>query len=249
MGPARFERDQGIDVRPHPHIGLATVTYLIEGTIFHRDTLGSAQDIVAGDVNWMTAGQGIAHSERSSPSSRHAARQMAGVQSWVALPKPFEDTAPAFFHHDGASLPTLTDTGVRVRVIAGTAYGVVSPVQVFSHTLYVDASLAAGRRMPMPDEHAERSLYILSGNIDIAGEIFSDGRLLIFRPGDHISILAVSDAGFIIAGGEPLDGPRHIWWNFVSSSKARIDQAKADWQAGRFGLIPQDDQEFIPLPA
>jgi redox-sensitive bicupin YhaK (pirin superfamily) len=248
MGPARFERDQGIDVRPHPHIGLATVTYLLEGTIFHRDTLGSARDIVAGDVNWMTAGKGIAHSERSSPASRQAARQMTGVQSWIALPKVFEETAPAFFHHDGSSLPALTDTGIDVRVIAGTAYGAVSPVRVYSHTLYVDASVEAGRRLPLPDDHAERSLYILSGSVDIAGEVFAEGRLLIFRPGDAISVLAVTNARFIIAGGEPLDGPRHLWWNFVSSSQERIEQAKADWRAGKFGLVPHDDQEFIPLP-
>jgi redox-sensitive bicupin YhaK (pirin superfamily) len=249
MGPAHFERGEGIDVRPHPHIGLATVTYLIEGSIFHRDTLGSAQDIVPGDVNWMTAGSGIAHSERSSPVSREEARPMTGVQSWVALPKPFEEAAPGFFHHPGASLPVLTDTGIHVRVIAGTAYGAESPVHVFSHTLYADAELRSGRSLKLPDDHTERSVYVLSGTIEIAGEIFAEGRLLIFRPGDHISVLAISDTRFIIAGGEPLDGPRHIWWNFVSSSKDRIEQAKADWKAGRFGLVPMDEQEFVPLPA
>jgi redox-sensitive bicupin YhaK (pirin superfamily) len=249
MGPARFERGEGIDVRPHPHIGLATVTYLIEGSIFHRDTLGSAQDIVPGDVNWMTAGSGIAHSERSSPESRKAARPMTGIQSWVALPKAFEEAAPGFFHHPGARLPVLTDSGVHLRVIAGTAYGAMSPVRVFCQTLYVDAKLSAGRSLKLPDDHAERSVYIVSGGIEIAGESFAEGRLLIFRPGDHISILAETDARFIIAGGEPLDGPRHIWWNFVSSSKERIEQAKSDWKAGRFGVVPMDDQDFIPLPA
>jgi redox-sensitive bicupin YhaK (pirin superfamily) len=248
MGPARFERGQGVDVRPHPHIGLATVTYLIDGSIFHRDTLGSAQDIVPGDVNWMTAGRGIAHSERSSADSRRSARQMTGVQSWVALPKLFEESAPAFFHHDGASLPLLTDTGVHVRVIAGSAYGAASPVQVFSQTLYVDAALQAGKSLKLPDDHAERSIYILSGEVEIAGEVFPEWKLLIFRPGDHITVRAISDTRFIIAGGEPLDGPRHIWWNFVSSSKDRIEQAKEDWKTGKFGLVPHDDQEFIPLP-
>jgi hypothetical protein len=248
MGPARFEPGQGIDVRPHPHIGLATVTYLLEGSMFHRDSLGSAQDIVPGDVNWMTAGRGIAHSERSSPESRATARPMTGIQSWIALPKDFEETEPGFFHHAGATLPVLTDTGVHVRIIAGTAYGAASPVRVFSPTLYVDASLAAGRSLKLPDEHAERSVYVLSGRVEIAGEEFAEGRLLIFRPGDHISLLALSDARFIIAGGEPLDGPRHLWWNFVSSSKERIEQAKADWKAGRFALVPDDEQEFIPLP-
>jgi redox-sensitive bicupin YhaK (pirin superfamily) len=173
---------------------------------------------------------------------------MTGIQSWVALPKDFEEAAPGFFHHPGATLPVLTDTGVHVRIIAGTAYGAASPVQVFSPTLYVDASLAAGRSLKLPDEHAERSVYVLSGGVEIAGEEFAEGRLLIFRPGDHISLRALTDARFIIAGGAPLDGPRHIWWNFVSSSKERIEQAKADWKAGRFGLVPQDEQEFIPLP-
>ena len=249
MGPARFEAGEGIDVRPHPHIGLATLTYLVAGSLFHRDTLGSAQDIVPGDVNWMTAGRGIAHSERTSPASRRVGREMTGVQSWIALPKIFEETNPAFFHHAGASLPLLTDRGIVVRVIAGNAYGENSPVQVFSGTLYADASLEAGAVLPLPQEHAERSVYILEGAIEIAGEEFAEHRLLIFRPGDPISIRAMTPARIIIAGGEPLDGDRHIWWNFVSSSKDRIEQAKSDWKAGRFGLVPGDDQEFIPLPA
>jgi redox-sensitive bicupin YhaK (pirin superfamily) len=248
MGPARFEPDEGMDVRPHPHIGLATVTYLVEGSIFHRDTLGSAQDIVPGDINWMTAGRGIAHSERSSAESRKQARQMQGIQSWVALPKAMEEAEPGFFHHPAATLPVLTDTGVHLRVIAGTAYGAASPVQVFSQTLYVDAQLRAGASLPLPVEHAERSIYVLSGEIEIAGEVFGPCRLLIFRPEDPITLRARTDARFIMAGGEPLDGPRHIWWNFVSSSKERIEQAKADWVGGRFGLVPHDEAEFIPLP-
>lgn len=248
LGPARFEAGSGIDVRPHPHIGLATVTYLLDGSIFHRDTLGSAQDIVPGDVNWMTAGRGIAHSERSSAQSRRAGRLMTGVQSWIALPRIFEETNPAFFHHAGASLPELSDTGIKLRVIAGNAYGETSPVRVFSGTLYVDAMLDAGASLPLPSDHAERSLYILEGSVEIAGEEFAEGRLLIFRPGDHIGIRAVTSARFIIVGGEPMDGDRHIWWNFVSSSKERIEQAKADWKAGKFGTVPGDDREFIPLP-
>jgi redox-sensitive bicupin YhaK (pirin superfamily) len=248
MGPARFEPDEGMDVRPHPHIGLATVTYLVEGSIFHRDTLGSAQDIVPGDINWMTAGRGIAHSERSSPESRKQARQMQGIQSWVALPKAMEEAEPGFFHHPAATLPVLTDAGVHLRVIAGTAYGETSPVRVFSQTLYVDAQLRAGASLPLPVEHAERSIYLLSGEIEIAGEVFGPFRLLIFRPEDQITIRARTDSRFIMAGGEPLDGPRHIWWNFVSSSKERIEQAKADWAAGRFGIVPHDEAEFIPLP-
>jgi redox-sensitive bicupin YhaK (pirin superfamily) len=248
MGPARFEAGDGIDVRPHPHIGLATLTYLVDGSLFHRDTLGSAQDIVPGDVNWMTAGRGIAHSERSSVESRAVARQMMGVQSWIALPKAFEETAPAFFHHAGSGLPVLTDTGLQVRVIAGDAYGATSPVQVFSRTLYADAMLEAGAALPLPDDHVERSVYILSGSVEVAGESFGRCKLLIFRPGDNITIRAVTEARIIIVGGEPVDGDRHIWWNFVSSSKARIEQAKADWQAGRFGVVPGDEAEFIRLP-
>jgi redox-sensitive bicupin YhaK (pirin superfamily) len=249
MGPARFEVDEGIDVRPHPHIGLATLTYLIEGSIFHRDNLGSAQDIVPGDVNWMTAGRGIAHSERSSPESRRRARQMTGVQSWIALPQAHEETAPAFFHHDGASLPVLTDKGLQIRVIAGSAYGENSPVQVFSDTLYVDASIEPGTALALPMDAIERCIYILSGRIEIAGEIFEAHRLLIFRPHDAIAIRAITPARIIIAGGEPVDGDRHLWWNFVSSSKARIEQAKLDWQSGKFDPIPGDADEFIPLPA
>jgi redox-sensitive bicupin YhaK (pirin superfamily) len=249
MGPARFEAGHGIDVRPHPHIGLATLTYLVEGSIFHRDTLGSAQDIVPGDVNWMTAGRGIAHSERSSPESRKAARQMMGVQSWIALPKAHEETAPGFFHHAGAGLPVLTDTGLRVRVVAGSAFGETSPVQVFSETLYVDASIAAGAVLPLPIEAIERCVYILSGSVEIAGETFEQHRLLIFRPSDAIAVRAMTASRIIIAGGEPLDGDRHLWWNFVSSSKERIEQAKADWKARKFGLVPGDTEEFIPLPA
>jgi redox-sensitive bicupin YhaK (pirin superfamily) len=249
MGPADFAPHTGLDVRPHPHIGLATVTYLIEGSLFHRDTLGSAQDIVPGDVNWMTAGRGIAHSERSSPESRNMARRMTGIQSWVALPKDAEEVAPGFFHHAGATLPSLTDTGIRLHVIAGTAYGEASPVQVFSHTLYADAMLTEGKSLPLPQEHEERAVYLLSGTLGIADEVFEAPRLLIFRPGDHITIRAVTDVRCILLGGEPTDGTRHIWWNFVSSSKERIEQAKADWVAGRFGLIPADDTEFIPLPS
>jgi redox-sensitive bicupin YhaK (pirin superfamily) len=248
MGPEKFKANEGMDVRPHPHIGLATLTYLVEGSVFHRDTLGSAQDIVPGDVNWMTAGRGIAHSERSSPESRKVARQMTGLQSWIALPKIFEEASPAFFHHAGGSLPTLADTGVHIRVIAGTAYGETSPVQVFSRTLYADITLAAGTSLPLAQEHPERAIYILSGTLEIAGEEFNEIRLLIFRPGDRITIRAVTNTRFIILGGEPADGPRHIWWNFVSSTKDGIEQAKADWVAGRFGLIPNDEQEFIPLP-
>ena len=249
MGPALFAAGEGMDVRPHPHIGLATLTYLTEGSIFHRDTLGSAQNIVPGDVNWMTAGRGIAHSERSSPESRQSAQQLIGVQSWLALPRAFEETEPAFFHYDGATMPLLTDTGISLHLVAGSAFGATSPVRVFGSTLYADVSLAEGRGIPLSVEHEERAIYLLSGSVDIAGETFAAPVLLAFRPGDAITITAATAARFIMLGGEPLDGPRHLWWNFVSSSQARIEQAKADWRAGKFGLVPGDEQEWIPLPA
>ncbi|MBU6448856.1 MAG: pirin family protein [Rhodospirillales bacterium] len=248
IGPAFMEPGHGLDVRPHPHIGLATITYLMQGRIFHRDTLGSAQEIRPGEINWMTAGRGIAHSERSPEDTRQSGQPMLGIQSWVALPKEAEETAPGFFHHEGATLPQLEDGGIVARIIAGSAYGETSPVKVFSGTLYVDASLAAGASLPLPGEHEERSVQIVAGEVEIAGERFGEGQLLIFRPGDAITVRAMTDSRLMLLGGAPLDGPRHIWWNFVSSSTERIEQAKQDWQNRRFGLVPGDEQEFIPLP-
>ena len=249
MGPATFKAGDGLSVRPHPHIGLATVTYLTEGSIFHRDTLGSAQEIRPGDVNWMVAGRGIAHSERSDATQMQIERRMEGIQSWLALPTSHEEAAPSFDHHPGAMLPHLTDTGVAVTVIAGTAYGATAPVRVLSETLYADVTLAAGATLPLPDEHAERAAYVLSGEIEVAGDRFAPARLLIFRPGDTITLRATVPSRVLLVGGAPLDGERHLWWNFVSSSRDRIEQAKADWRAGRFGLIPGDAEEFIPLPS
>jgi redox-sensitive bicupin YhaK (pirin superfamily) len=249
MGPATFHAGAGLDVRPHPHIGLATVTYLVDGTILHRDTLGSSQNIVPGDVNWMVAGRGIAHSERSDATARQIERRMQGIQSWVALPQAHEETEPGFFHHAGASLPHLADTGIGVTVIAGTAYGAQSPVRVFSQTLYAFAVLQAGAKLPLPDEHAERAVYIIEGGIEVAGDRFEAGELLVFKPGDAITLHAETASRVLLVGGEPVDGPRHLWWNFVSSSLDRIEQAKSDWRAGRFGVVPGDAEEFIPLPA
>lgn len=248
IGPAEFQPGAGLDVRPHPHIGLATVTYLAEGTIFHRDTLGSAQAILPGDVNWMTAGRGIAHSERSPAETRGAPRKLLGIQSWVALPKAFEETAPEFFHHPATGLPRLEDEGIALRVIAGEAYGATSPVKVYSGTLYCDVSLAAQAKLPLPGNHEERALHVISGEIEIAGERLTEGQLLIFRPRDSITALAVTPARLLLLGGEPLDGVRHIWWNFVSSSQERIEQARQDWRQKRFGLVAGDEQDFIPLP-
>jgi redox-sensitive bicupin YhaK (pirin superfamily) len=246
MGPAQFEPGTGIDVRPHPHIGLATLTYLVEGSIRHRDSVGSDQEIVPGDVNWMTAGRGVAHSERSGPD-RSTTRTMSGLQCWLALPRAQEETAPGFFHHFGESLPTLRDGGVSVKLVAGSAYGAVSPVATLSSTVYADVTMDAGSSLPLPGEHAERGVYVLDGAITVAGERYEAHQLLVFRPGDAVTLRAAEASRVIVLGGEPMDGPRHMWWNFVHSSLDRIDAAKADWRAGRFDTVP-GDAEFIPLP-
>ena len=248
-GPGEFLAGQGLDVRPHPHIGLATVTYLFEGEILHRDSLGSRQPIVPGDVNWMTAGGGIAHSERTDPAQRNHANRLFGIQSWVALPKDTEETAPAFAHHPAASLPFVDDSGVRLRLIAGSGWGLISPVAVSSPLFYADAALAPGARMELPDEHEERAAYVLEGEIEVAGDRFAPGRMLVFRAGDRLALRAgPHGARVLLLGGAAMDGPRHLFWNFVSSSLERIEQAKADWKAGRFGKVPGDEKEFIPLP-
>ena len=249
MGPGEFLANQGLDVRPHPHIGLATVTYLFEGSILHRDTLGSEQSIVPGDVNWMTAGRGIAHSERTDPALRTHSNPLFGIQSWVALPKEFEETAPDFVHHPGATLPVLEDRGTRLRLIAGEGWGARSPVATLSPLFYADASLAPGAALPLPAQHEERAAYVLDGEVDVAGDTFAPGRMLVFRAGDDLALTAgAQGARVLLLGGAAMDGPRHLFWNFVSSSRERIEQAKADWTAGRFGTVPGDEKEFIPLP-
>jgi hypothetical protein len=247
-GPTVFRAGGGLDVRPHPHIGLATVTYLFEGELLHRDSIGSIQPIRPGDVNWMTAGRGIAHSERTPAAERGGGSRLFGIQSWVALPKRHEETAPAFAHHGVEELPLIAGEGVRMRLIAGTLLGAHSPVATLSELFYADAELAAGARLVLPAEHEERAIYIATGAVIIAGEEFAAGRLLVFRPGDEIVVAAPSGARVLLLGGERMDGPRHIWWNFVASSKERIEQAKADWRAGRFGTVAGDEKEFIPLP-
>lgn len=247
FGPTRFEAGKGMDVRPHPHINLATVTYLFEGEIFHRDTLGSAQAIKPGDVNWMSAGRGIAHSERTAPELRTTGSPIAGIQSWVALPEEHEESEPFFKHHAESELPLIEEGGKRVRIIAGQLFGKASPVKTYSEMFYADARLDAGASLPLDADHEERGLYLVSGEIEVAGESFEPGRLLVFRLGDAVTIRARTPARFMLLGGAAL-GRRHIWWNFVSSRKERIEQAKEDWRAGRFGTVPGDDKEFIPLP-
>jgi len=249
FGPVLMRAGQGIDVRPHPHIGLATVTWLFDGSIYHRDSLGSQQPIAPGELNWMTAGRGIVHSERTDAAELVRDRQVFGIQSWVALPKAFEETAPAFEHVAMDRLPLIEDRGVTVRVVAGSVYGAKSPVRTHSDLFYADVRLAAGSVLPLPADHEERGIYVAEGAIAIADQSFAAGRLLVFRPGDAISVKAKTEARIMLLGGEPMDGPRHIWWNFVSSSKDKIEAAKDDWKRGRFAIVPGDEKDFIPLPS
>lgn len=254
MGPAEFIHDGGIDVRPHPHIGIATVTYLYQGEFLHCDSLGTKQMIYPGEVNWMTTGQGITHSERTSPETRVGKHTLFGIQTWVALPEGHEDTAPAFEHHSQAELPLIEAEGKTVRIILGNAYGERAPVRTFSEMFYADAILAPGAIIPLPDNHEDRGIYVSEGSVTIAGDDFETGRMLVFRPGDDIAIRAGEQgARLMMLGGETLNGPRHIWWNFVSSDKEKIEAAKeqwrlGDWENGQFKLPPEDKGEFTPLP-
>jgi redox-sensitive bicupin YhaK (pirin superfamily) len=249
MGPGEFLTGQGVDVRPHPHIGLSTVTYLFEGEILHRDSLGTEQPIAPGDVNWMTAGRGISHSERTAARRRTAPHRLSGIQSWVALPRAQEETAPGFAHHPGATLPVIEDGGVRLRLIAGEGWGLRAPVAVASELFYADAVLTPGATLPLP-EHEERGIWVMEGSIDVAGIPFEAGRMLVFRVGDRVSVRAGrAGARLLLLGGAAMDGPRYLFWNFVSSSRERIEEAKAAWQRDRMGLVvPGDEREWIPLP-
>ena len=249
MGPAEFLLGNGLDVRPHPHIGLATVTYLFSGAITHRDSLGNDLPIEPGAVNWMTAGRGIAHSERTPAELRTEGTQLFGIQSWVALPSHAEESAPAFHHHDRTDLPVLKAHGVEVRLITGSLYGLRSPVATFSETVYADASLEPRAALPLDPSFEERGIYLVSGEAEIAGDRFAAPQLLIFRPGDAITIRAVVRTRLMILGGAPMDGPRYIWWNFVSSRRERIEEARRDWEAGRFDKVQGEAaDEFIPAP-
>jgi redox-sensitive bicupin YhaK (pirin superfamily) len=249
MGPAVMERGSGVDVRPHPHIALATVTYLFEGEIIHRDTLGSERAIHPGDVNWMLAGRGIAHSERSSAEERARGVRLHGIQSWVALPTAREEDAPSFAHHPADTLPRLKREGAELTVIAGTAYGAASPVGVLSPTLYVDARLEPGARLPVDGTHPQRAVHVVDGWIQIGSQRLGSGQMAVLASGAEVILHADGPSRVMLVGGAPLDGERHIWWNFVSSSKERIERAKDDWKQGRFGKVPGDENEFIPLPA
>ncbi len=247
MGPADFPPGDGIDVRPHPHIGLATVTYLFEGDIVHRDSLGFEQPIRPGDVNWMTAGRGIVHSERTAPEVRAAGHRLNGIQSWVALPIADEETEPSFFHHPADSLPEIVQGPTTLRLIVGSAYGHTAPVKTFSPMFYLDAPMPAGALVALPADHEERAVYVADGTVTIDGDTYTAGQMAVVAPGADISVEAVDASRIMLLGGEAIDGRRHIWWNFVSSSQERIEQAKDDWPNGRFDTVP-GDSEFIPLP-
>jgi redox-sensitive bicupin YhaK (pirin superfamily) len=249
MGPTVFAPGEGMDVRPHPHINLATVTYLFEGEIEHRDSLGYHQAIQPGAINWMTAGRGIVHSERTPMAVRQTGQRLHGIQLWVALPAAHEEVEPAFFHHAASSIPRVELPGVQVRVLAGSAYGLASPVQSFSPLSYLDARIDAGAELELPNDLPERAAYVASGAVSVGHEQITEPKLVVFCAGQRAVLRATSPARVLLLAGEPLESPRHIFWNFVSSSPERIERAKRDWAERRFPLVPGDEEEFVPLPA
>ncbi|AGT07304.1 pirin family protein [Paracoccus aminophilus] len=252
-GPAEFLTGQGVDVRPHPHIGLGTVTYLYRGDFHHRDSIGTDQVILPGAVNWMVAGKGVTHSERTSEAARQGPSSLFGIQTWIALPEDREDMDPLFEHHGKDSLPMIRDQGIEAKLILGHAYGEKAPVTMYSEAFYLDVVLAPRALFPLPDDHEDRGLYITQGSVSIAGQTFEAGQMMVFRPGDKITVAAGEQGARLMAlGGATLNGPRHVWWNFVSSSKEKIEHAKEEWRAanwglGQFDLPPDDRSEFIPL--
>jgi len=247
MGPARFAPGGGIDVRPHPHIGLATVTYLFEGAIMHRDSVGVVQRIEPGDVNWMTAGEGIVHSERTPPELRTGGSCVHGIQTWVALPKAHEHAAPAFEHHPKPALPVLEAPGVQLRLIAGHGFGLTAPTTTYSPMVYAAVEMAAGATFAFPAEHEERALYLARGDVSLDGDPVPEAHLALLDSGTVPVITARSPATLMLLGGAPADGYRHIWWNFVASDRAMIEAAKQRWRDGGFAAVP-GETEFIPLP-
>jgi len=249
MGPVAFRSGEGLDVRPHPHIGLATITYLLEGEIMHRDSVGSIQAIRPGEVNWMTAGSGIVHSERTRPEVRASGGGLHGLQTWIALPTDKEEIAPSFAHHKAHEIPTIEADGTKLTLIVGTSDGLTSPVKTLSDIVYADILLADGARYQLRAEHVERAIYVVEGEIEVIGQTggFATHELIIFKPGAEIVLQAKGRARLMLVGGEPFADKRNIYWNFVSSSLDRIEQAKADWRAQRFAPVPDED-DFIPLP-
>ena len=247
MGPVSFAAGQGIDVRPHPHIGLATVTFLFEGAILHRDSLGNVQRISAGDVNWMTAGRGIVHSERTAPDDRAIGRPLHGLQTWVGLPLAHEETEPSFTHLPASALPRIEREGVQVIVVAGSAFGQRAPTPVFSATLYAATLLAPGASITLDTEHEQRAVYAVEGDIDVDGERIGTTEMAVLPADVKVSVGSAKGGKAMIVGGAPLDGTRFVWWNFVASSREKIEAAKQRWLEQQFGRVP-GETEFIPLP-
>ncbi|MDE1893465.1 MAG: pirin family protein [Pseudomonadota bacterium] len=248
IGPAVFAAGKGMDVRPHPHIGLATVTWLFDGAIRHRDSLGSLADIRPGEVNWMTAGRGIVHSERTPPAERRAGQTLHGVQMWLALPQADAETAPAFHHHDRDVLPRVSLPGAEAVLVAGSAYGQRSPVKVFAPMYLLQADLAAGAELALPREHAEHGIFVVEGAVEWGGIEVGAARMAVQAGTPAPALRARAATRLMLFGGAPLDGERHLWWNFVASTRERIEQARLEWQAQAFGKVAGDENEFIPLP-
>ena len=246
MGPAEFPPGTGVNVRSHPHIGLATITFLFEGEILHRDSLGYVQAIRPGEINWMTAGKGIVHSEKVSPELLASGQKLHGLQTWVALPIEHEETEPRFEHYSADGIPVLEQQGAKITVVIGTAYGKTSPVQAASETLYVEIKLEPGASINLP-EAEELGVYVVAGSIELDGQAISDGVLAVLKNGASASVSASGGAHLMICGGDTLEGERIVWWNFVSSSRVRLDQAKLDWKEGKFDDVP-GESDFIPLP-
>jgi redox-sensitive bicupin YhaK (pirin superfamily) len=248
MGPADLPPGKGMDVRPHPHIGLATVTYLYSGSILHKDSLGSQQIIKPGDVNWMIAGRGIVHSERTDEVTREKGSRMNGLQVWIGLPLKHEDTEPQFSHYPADQIPTFSKEGVKLTLIAGESMGERSPVTVFSRMFYLDAIFPPASKLTLPTSNMQRGMYVVEGEVKVGNSRVAEGMFVTFTQKLEIQIRTTSGARIALFGGDPLDGPRHVWWNFVASSRDRIERAKKDWKEGRFGQVP-GETEFIPLPA
>jgi redox-sensitive bicupin YhaK (pirin superfamily) len=250
MGPAEFVLGEGLDVRPHPHINLATLTYLFGGEVLHRDSLGTEQVIRPGAVNLMTAGEGIVHSERMDETYKERGAELFGLQTWLALPRDKEEMAPSFVHQAADDLPLIEDGKAHARLVVGSAWGERSPVPTYSDTVFADVTLPPKGRIPIDAQHEERAIYPIAGSVTIGGEDFDPGQLLILRPGEALTVTnpGTVEAHFVLVGGATMDSRRHIWWNFVSSRQERIEQAKAEWKAGRFDTVPGDEEEFIPLP-
>jgi len=248
MGPADFAPGRGMDVRPHPHIGLATVTWLFDGTIRHRDSLGSLADIRPGAVNWMTAGRGIVHSERTPPESRAAGQRLHGIQVWVALPRDHAEIAPEFHHHEADALPHIRRPGAELVLITGTGWGASSPVKVYAPMYFAEVRLAAGAGLALPAEHAEHGVHVIEGELEWGGLSLEAGGMAVQVDGAAPTLRAIRTSRLMLFGGAPLDGERHLWWNFVAADRERIERAKADWREGRFSRVPGDEDEFIPLP-